>query len=185
MIKNLNAILQRIDIFVDRYDRHTTAYFRACVWDLFQEIVVQTPQYTGQAAANWNIGIDQPDYTFRPFGEAPGLTPSGLLSRAGIARTEGAAGIMRGHPAAVLAALERNLPIVKRIEKKTRVFITNAARGDTDHGRSSELYLESLQDPGYWSVKLRAVNKPYETAAETILRFNQEKIAEGKVAVFL
>jgi hypothetical protein len=42
-------------------------------------------------------------------------------------------------------------------------------QGDQDEGDRSPYYLAELQDPQYWAQKLRSVNQPYETVAQTLL----------------
>ncbi len=178
MIKNKAQVLQRLDLFVERYERLTVAAFRKAVWEVFCRILEQTPQYTGQGVASWNLGIDAPDNTYDPgVGDDQVLTKSGYVSRAGIRA--------RGDNYWIEYAKIKNKQRLFLIKRDSRVFITNAARGDTDNGRSSEMYMESLQDPGYWAVKLRNANKPYETAAETLLLFQIGKLDLGELGPFV
>jgi hypothetical protein len=176
VIKNYPQVAAGLELWLQRYKRHSVAYFRAMVWEVFQEILVQTPQFSGNAVANWNLSAGQPDYTSY-VQLSQGLTPSGHVSHAQLRQ--------KGDLPAIDIAMQRNLPKCKAVQLGQDVFFTNAAMGDDDGGRSSQLYLESLQDPAYWEVKLRAVNKPYETAAETVMHFNLRKMDEGKVAPFL
>ena len=150
LVKNLPEVEQQLGLALQRYKYHSLERFKACVWEVFTRILEETPQYSGLAVSNWNLSIGAPDYSFDDAAvEQQMLTPSGHISRAGVARTPESGGRMKGHPFWIEHALSRNRPKLEQIQLDSRVFITNAARGDTDHGRSDELYLESLQDPGY------------------------------------
>lgn len=174
-----------LSFHVERYKHHSTMYFRKVVWEVFLEILYQTPQFSGRAVANWNLSVGAPDFTFEPWaGDDQSMTsvlePAGSkfaganISHAGVRE--------KGDLTWIDYAIGKNESRLQQIELHSKVFITNAAQGDTDNGRSSTLYLESLQDAEYWMVKLRAANKPYETAAETIINFNMGRIASGRHA---
>lgn len=178
MIKNLPAVLAALDFQIERVGKLHIAAFRKAVWEVFCNILVQTPQFTGRAVANWNIGVGAPDLTFDPAGDDQRVTKSGYLAKGKSLR-------QRGDHYWIDYAKEKNRPRLFLIKGSTKVFISNAARGDTDNGKSSEMYLESLQDPAYWMQKLRDVNKPYETAAETLILFNMRRLDLGELEPFL
>jgi len=163
-LANLPAATNGVDLLIRRQREQWIGPYRDLVWAIFSEIVWTTPQYTGQAAANWNLGVGAPDNTFDPsLGDEQRLTKSGNLSKAGIRRM--------GDPQWVMVALQRAYPKLQTITRDNhKVFITNKVEGDDDHGKSSTYYMESLQDAGYWAAKLRAANKPYETAEEVYLK---------------
>ena len=172
MVKNLPAVTRGLDTWVARV-RHTHIEdYRAIVWTLFLRIVNQTPQSSGLAVANWNLGIDAPDYTmYVTKGDDPidigtetykGGPQQGLLKPKLVGAHE------KGDRKFIQRAHRRNRPKLALIGLNTRVYITNAALGDNDNGRSSELYVESFQDPAYWLSKLREVNQPYETVRESV-----------------
>lgn len=153
MIKNLPATLAGVEFLFERYDKLTVAAYRKAVWEVFCRILEQTPQFTGDAVASWTIGIDAPDWQ----------------NYAGTGRYDKVNPKQRGDRAMIEFAKSVNKTKLFQIKRNTKVYIANGARGDTDHGKSSPLYMMDLQDEEYWVAKLRAVNKPYETAAETIL----------------
>lgn len=159
---------------IKRYKFHARDYFRKAVWHLFEEILLETPQFTGRGVANWNLSVGAPDYTFEPWaGDDQHLTAAGNFSHAGVRQ--------KGDFLWIDYAVGKNEHKLDLIELDSVVYITNAAIGDDDHGRSSEMYIDSLQDPAYWAQKLRAANKPYETVAEIVIRMNNNALNAGKV----
>lgn len=160
-IRNLSQVNQGINHWLKRVEDTAVAGYRSIVWEVFTRILQHTPQFSGKAVANWNIGIGKPDYSFdnsygsdvlRIVGDRSWVEPH-----------------KKGDREWIDAAEARNLPKVHQITMGTKVFINNSVRGDTDKGRSSELYLESLQDPAYWTEKLRGANQPYEIAQQSVV----------------
>lgn len=156
-----------IDLWLKRADETLIAHFRDIVWKIYLRILLKTPQYTGNAVANWNIGVGAPDYSFGDFGDEAETEvvqgKDGTWSPRALPRHQQGSDKWREF------AKRRNKPKLALIKRDTRVFFNNSAHGDTDDGRSTELYLESLQDPAYWAQKLRVVNQPYEIAIESIM----------------
>ncbi len=171
-VKNLMAFNTGVDLaFKQVADLGTDAY-RSFIWDVFLRILKETPQWSGKAVANWNISIHTPNFNFDDsLGDEVG--------RYGVAHEKGDERWIR-------IARERNRPIVKRVRYRDKVFISNGVVGDTDGGKSAHAYMEALQDPGYWATKLRAVNKPYETAQESVIvvatRYGSRGFALPKVS---
>lgn len=160
MIKNPFMVNHGIELFMRRVREAPINAFREIVWVTFCRILEETPQFSGKAVANWNIGVGAPDFSYDPHvGDKVGLHD---LAH------------QRGDNEWIEYAKFRNAPKVKQISRDLKVFICNGVEGDDDNGRSTELYLDSLQDPGYWAVKLRSINQPYETAHEAIIH-----IADG------
>lgn len=147
-----------IDLFMKKVEAAPVIVFREFVWKVFCEILEQTPQWSGKAVANWNIGVGAPDFSWDDgVGEKVDLWATNVLER--------------GNREWIEYAKFRNAGKIHEIRRREKVFITNAVMGDDDNGRAgSEMYLDALQDPAYWTQKLRAVNKPYEVATETMIR---------------
>lgn len=165
MIKNPFHVNHGIELFMRRVREAPIAAYREIVWVTFVRILEQTPQWSGKAVANWNIGVGAPDFSYDPdVGDKLGLYD---LAR------------HRGDNEWIEYAKFRNAPKIAEIRRDLKVFICNGVEGDTDNGRSTELYLDSLQDPGYWAVKLRSVNQPYETAHESVIQIAGEYLAGG------
>ena len=73
--------------------------------------------------------------------------------------------------------------MIRKIKRGDIVYITNSIRGDSFNrkGGGSEAYLKELQDPATWSSRLRAVNKPYETAIESAMFVAEGLLSAGNV----
>jgi hypothetical protein len=156
LIKDPFKVNLGIDLFMKKVESAGIDLFRDFVWKVFCEILNQTPQWSGKAVANWNIGVGAPDFSWDD-------NVGDHIDAFALAHE-------RGDEKWKRYARERNKHKLKEIHRREKVFITNAVWGDTDHGKSSHLYLESLQDPAYWTKKLRVVNQPYEIATETMIR---------------
>ncbi len=174
MGRKTRLIESTLDAWVDKAQARSLSQFRAGVWALFNELLLQTPQGTGRAVANWKIGLDAPDMSV----DMDAGDPHEVVST-----KSGGAYVRWGHRKKgdqywIDYARAQNKYLVEpgskggssRIQSNTRVFFSNNVVGDGDEGED-EHYLASLQDPGYWAQKLRDVNKPYETVAETLIKF--------------
>jgi len=165
VVKNAPQVNMGIDLFITRTRDMYLRHYREVCWSVFIEILKQTPQYSGRAVANWNLGIGAPDYSYN---DDIGDEIAQIGADEGGRRTSFAH--KRRDRKWIDYAIARNEPKVAEIQRGTRVYITNGVRGDDDNSGRSELYLEELQDPAYWGVKLREANKPYETAQETVAK---------------
>lgn len=167
MLRNAAATKRGIALAITRLEEAPIALYRQVVWQIFERIVMQTPQYSGRAAANWNLSINSPDMSYDAgMGDDLELTGAGYVNNK-LARE-------KGDMKWASESLQRAKYVLRRIRRGDKVFITNATRGDSDDGKSSTAYLADLQRPGYWAEKLRAENRPYETAMESAVL-----IAEG------
>lgn len=150
-------VTRGVELVIRRAEAAFVEAYRDTVWIMFLEILNNTPQFTGRAVANWNIGLDTPNHTQYPeLGDAP--NKAHFLGGA----------LKRGDGHWIEVAKSRNAPEIPKIKRSTRVYFTNSVQGDTDGGKAGEFYMDALQDSTYWIQKLRAVNRPYETAAQTI-----------------
>lgn len=159
LVRNPEVFNNGVDIRIRGVNVAYDQVYRDTVWRVFTRILNQTPQFTGRAVANWNIGVGAPDYDFDP-GLGDDIEMSG--AQYPIAH-------WRGDRKWIERAKARNRPKMARITRGMRVYINNGVMGDDDGGKSSELYMEALQESGYWLDKLRMVNKPYETAQESVI----------------
>ncbi|MBT2326744.1 hypothetical protein J7E62_31005 [Variovorax paradoxus] len=176
MVKNRAKVALDIQMAITRLEEAPIALYRQVVWQIFERIVMQTPQYSGRAVANWNLGINSPDMSFDPgMGDDLELTGSGYVNNK-VARE-------RGDMKWASEALDRAKYVLRRIRRGDKVFITNATRGDTDDGQSSAAYLADLQRPGYWAKKLRAQNQPYETAMESAVLISEGLLDAGTMPI--
>lgn len=162
LVTNIKKSVAGVDLMLKRVEDGFVGRYRDVVWLTFCRILENTPQFSGRAVANWQIGVGAPDKTFDPSLGEPELA---LLHSHGDSR----GAHHKGDKQWIEEAKRRNAPKIPTITRRTKVYFTNMTKGDNDHRRSSVYYLESLQDPEYWMVKLRNWNKPYETAAESLV----------------
>lgn len=171
MIRNKATVKRDIALVMSKLEEAPVALYRGIVWEIFVRIVMQTPQFSGRAAANWNLSINSPDMSFDPnMGEELELTKSGYLQKAPHEK---------GDMKWASESLERARYVMRRIRKGDRVYITNATRGDDDGGKSSGSYIADLQSSSYWATKLRLANQPYETAMESAMLVAEGYLANG------
>lgn len=172
-IKNKGELTRNIQAEMTSLQIGPVKLYRQIVWEIFQRILAQTPQGTGLAVANWKIGIGSPDLSWDPSeGDDQRFTATGNLSRVGRRA--------KGDPKWIQQALDHNKFLIRQIKAGDKVYISNAVRGDDDHGDSSTAYLADLQEAGYWAKKLRGVNKPYETAHESAIFVALQYLDGGK-----
>jgi hypothetical protein len=166
--KGLLDFNKAIDAIGEKVEGVLIDEFRRAVWAVFQELVLTTPQFRGTAAANWNLGLNAPDFSVDyDLGER--VTPA--KAKDGHMYNQSFYARKVGDMKWAEEAFARNKYKLRQITRDTKVYITNAVRGDPDvaHGRTSQYYLADLQDPSYWATRLRIENQPYETVSQVIL----------------
>lgn len=137
---------ENLRLSIVRLQNQRTDLYRKYVWAMFQRVVENTPQYSGLAAANWEIGIGEPSSFYY---SGAGAFPEDDWRNADPSQIR-----HKGHRAAVLDAYRRNINKIVQIKPKTRVYITNNAP-----------HLKPLQEN--WMNVLRAVNRPYEIVEQS------------------
>ena len=166
---------QFADVFMQRAKGPILAEFRRAVWAVFEELVYTTPQYSGRAAANWNIGVGAPDFSVDyGLGEQEDVVPA----KKGGHKIVQVVARHTGDEKWAVEALERNRHKLLQIKGMGQnIYISNATRGDADTtdktggmaGADNPYYLAALQSPSYWHKRLRDENKPYETVSQVLL----------------
>lgn len=161
--RNVFQVNMGVDLWLKRLEPMFVEQYRKIVWMIFMRILRHTPQYSGKAVANWNIGLGAPDYSFDDsLGDE--RVPSGVKGSWSMPSH------VVGDTKWINRAKGRNWPKIAQIQRRTKVYINNAVEGDTDNERTlTPLYLQELQNPAYWVTKLRLANQPYETAHESII----------------
>jgi len=148
--------LRSIDVMVGAHQATAKGVYHEIVATLFWRILKETPQFSGNAVAHWTIGIN-----------APAPAPVVNVPKVGRKRLRRLAGeivpLQRGNSYWINQAWARESPKIPKIGRKDKVYISNYVLGE-----SGELYMELLQNPSYWSKRLRAVNKPYEVVQDSV-----------------
>jgi len=150
-----------IELWMKRVRSASEEHFREMVWDLFKTVVRETPQWSGKAVANWNIGIgsvgDEYNDDYGDEGETVMTSASHNDWYTTVAPHE------KGDRKWATVALNRNRPIMKSIKLNDKIFIYNHTIGDENFS-----YLEGFQSSPDWPTKLRVVNRPYETVQQSV-----------------
>lgn len=180
LIKNQAQIRASLGAILQRREDWCVAVYRRWIWALFLRILETTPQFSGKAVANWNIGIDRPNFRVYESGEE---LEWGSFGGDRKERGRLASGWRNTHQMGdmtwIQVAINRNQSKVFSIDIKrtSKVYISNGVTGDNDGGKlNTELYLEALQNSDYWTVKLREDNRPYETVAQVVATFGQSDV---------
>lgn len=184
-VKGVKETISKLDAWVDQAEGVAVATYRKAIWEVFLEILEETPQMSGRAVANWRLGVGSPDtYHDDTLGDAPEMTTyksgQGMYLKQAYHRKGDRKWIQHAIDENIMkAGVKRKYGIPSNaIKLGDRVFISNNVQGDNDNGKtSSENYLTELQDPGYWVDKLRAVNQPYVTVAAVLLKFSWQAYA--------
>lgn len=182
MVADLSGLREAKAALVRRARETLVAEYRDIVKEIFWRILHQTPQFSGRAVAHWQVGIDVPDLSYHNQGIGKVVNPvTGRHKKDGAFYKQDAA-LRKGDEKYIQVAWQRNLPKFELIKRNSKVFFTNAVRGDTDNGESSAFYLQDLQEEDYWMAKLRpGINTPYQTAAETVMMYQLElAVVPGK-----
>ncbi len=167
-IKGTNLVMEEIDLWVRRKEAMLVQEYRRLVWTTLYELVRTTPQWSGHAAANWNLGLDHPDnevhdhsFEHLEYGALLGDEPPKQVGDQGAWRAvEQRYGGLHGQ-------------FMRGIQRRTKVYFSNGVYGDDKWGDDRHvLYLARYQNPS-WHARLREVNQPYETAQEVVNRINR------------
>lgn len=163
-LSNLPEITGGIDLWVRRQSEMFVEDYRDLIWETFLRLLNQTPQWSGHAAANWNIGVGAPDVAVHDMYLKDDQRDSDYQSF--VARVKGD---RRAIQRATRRYGGRNGPWSKLVKRGTKVYFTNSVVGndDTWSNDGTVFYLANLQNPS-WHSRLRVENMPYETAQESI-----------------
>ena len=172
-VKNLPAALRGVELRFQRVKDMTRDEYRAFVWKIFLRILRESPQGSGKGVAHWNLSVGAPNYN-----QYPDAGDELIVVDKNFDGAKQHAAHQKGDQRWMRVARDRARPIKDGIFLKDKVFISNGATGDGDDV-GAELYMQALQNIGYWSQKLREVNKPYETAQQTAIVIGMETMNRG------
>lgn len=60
----IDAFVAQLNLEMARFDREISEHFYRYTVELFQDIVWQSPQWSGDMASNWNYSVHQPNFTY-------------------------------------------------------------------------------------------------------------------------
>lgn len=171
-VKGTALAIEQIDLFVRRAELMFVEQYRKLIWLTLKELVLTTPQFTGHAAENWNLGIGRPDTTVHDSGKMGKVYDilGGRDSPNEVGDSEAwqkvSARYGGSHTSSFMMGITRH----------TKVYFTNSVYGDRgplgNKGATDQvLYLAEYQNPA-WHERLREENLPYETAEMVIQRMD-------------
>jgi len=137
--KNGAEFIKELNAAVANMKREADEVFRGFATATFHRAAMETPQWSGNAAYNWNVSKNQEDGTVRyEFKEAPTPKDSALS---------------KGNPFAVSLAVRRATSTLLTVSINDKVFVCNSAES-----LDNESYIAYLEEnPNNF---LRAVNSP-------------------------
>lgn len=168
-IDNPQYFFSQVDAQIAELEKYAAEQFQTFCYGVFEYLLYQTPQWTGNAASNWNVSLDAPDETVhhalleeaQMSGESVGkfpIIPGGPFAK--------------GHELGIGLATQRNAHIFDSITLKNDVYMANSAT-NLD-GKSYMQHLE--ENPGDF---LRPENEPGHMVANAITTFNTVWVAQG------
>lgn len=177
MLSNHAQAANGLEVWVKQMEKVAVSTYRERCAGLLKELLYSTPQFSGKAVANWKMGIGAPDMSWddrqgEKFDILDRKDGTGAYVSFGHIR-------QMGDKKWIDQAWDDAKLRFRQIKLGDVVFFSNNVHGDTDGGKSDTNYLASLQSQSYWSDKLRLVNMPYQTAAETLLIYNWKSFADA------
>ena len=163
---SLKSFFEDLDRAFEDLQVHATKQFQMFCYGVFEYVLYQTPQWTGNAAANWNVSTGSPDERI----------PADLLDlaqyntdKSGKFATLPGGPFKKGDRQAVDIAIGRNYAEFDRITLKDEVFLANSS--ESLSGKSYIMHLE--QNPGNF---LRAENEPGHMVSRAIATYSSLRV---------
>lgn len=142
--------IKGIDAFLKQLDVEVAEIYRGWSVRLFYTLLDTTPQWTGNAVANWNFSVGSPDYS---------SDNSLMLAQASKAYGEEDPPKQMGHPVAIALAHSNNSGNENSVAVTggllPSIFITNASKGLADEAYAGYLeenaggFLRRVNEPGH------------------------------------
>ena len=135
------------------YYKEVLDVFHGFVTVAYNIVVDETPQWTGHATAQWNIGINHLDVSRSHLYLKENLAVSRSVK--GDSSKEFVSSKKKGDPEAVAEAKRRQTGIVEQIKLADMIFISNNVEGLLTGSYAAKLeanpnsYLRSVNDPGH------------------------------------
>lgn len=145
--------------------KHINDVYRGLAISLFNYAAWETPQWTGSAAANWNIQVGAPSSETTMELKRSNVSIRGMMTsdRQRSRNKYGTPVTQKGDPRAVAVAVRRNSGKLAAVHMSIPIYITNAAKDFT-----GEAYIKMLEaNPNSY---LRPVNEPGHMVARGVAK---------------
>ncbi len=167
--------LAGIDKWIKDTQEEISYVYQGYVERAFNSLLMETPQWTGNAVTNWRVGIGAVNNTFDDFllrdeertfhSDAPQHQIVEIEPK-----------YKKGHPKAIMMAKSINRTAILKIKLENNelpdVYLSN-----TSKSLSGKSYIQYLEDGG----NLRAVNNPGAMVAQTVGRFSNINLSYARV----
>lgn len=170
--KNADAFIKGIEDWILNTEAELDQAFRGFCVGAFHRVVMETPQWSGNAASNWKLSVGAPDTSVSTELLQANLPAANRVTRADQGAYYGYGYgpplYAAGDPYAMQIAVGRNQGRDAQIKLGSKVYISNSSES-----LSGKSYIEMLEaNPNGF---LRAVNQPghmVERAASTMGSLN-------------
>ena len=147
-IANEDAFCQGLDAWLLAAEKTVGAVLKGLVVEVYRELALSTPQWSGNAASNWMLGIGTPDVSTTTTLKQRSVR--GGTHRGGFGRPSS----QKGGPIAVAEGASRENPKLARVSLATpEIYVTNSSVN-----LSGQAYIQHLE--ANTNDFLRAVNRP-------------------------
>ncbi|WP_454735369.1 hypothetical protein [Cupriavidus necator] len=120
-VNNLSEFNSALDSALAAMEREVTHSLRGFAVTVFRELVENSPQWSGNLAANWNIGINVPSHEYTELVDKAGS----WYGHADQQHHGDFVAHVRGAHYAVGVSIGKNLPRTRAIGLRDTVFINN------------------------------------------------------------
>ena len=154
---NLDEFIGGINKAIVDIEREVTEVYRGYCVAAFHHVLMETPQWSGNAAANWEFGVDY---------ESTSPIMTGLLNVSGAAiDPQAEKGLGAGYTAISMAISSNKGREMEIRDAGAQIYITNSSEN-----LSNESYIEKLEEnPNDF---LRSANRPGHMVEYTVREFN-------------
>jgi len=152
--KNVPEFVKKLKAAMVNMEREANQVYRGFVTATFHRVLTETPQWSGNAVANWNVSLNSPDWTVNytlKEAAAPDRSARRLLQHKW--DTPYGPAVSKGDPRGIMMSVRRAKDKLVSVTIHDRVHICNAAEN-----LKHESYIQYLEDnPNNF---LRPVNQP-------------------------
>lgn len=148
-VNNLSEFNSALDSALAAMEREVTHALRGFTVTVFRELVENSPQWSGNLAANWNIGINSESTEYTELSDKTGS----WYGHSDQQHHGDFQPFVRGAPYAVGVAIGKNLPRTRAIGLRDTVFINNntpyldhVEADESDEGKSPYIRPENKID---------------------------------------
>jgi hypothetical protein len=152
--RNVPDFIKKLEAAVLNMEREANQVYRGFVTATFHRLLTETPQWSGNAAANWNVGINGSDFSVNyTLKEAAAPDRSARRLREHKWDSPYGPAVSKGDERGIMMSVRRNAMKLSLVDVKHNTHLCNAAQN-----LKHESYIQYLEEnPDNF---LRSVNQP-------------------------